>query len=116
MGLKKNAIIVFLFSLILIGIAGCAMMGAKPYSEMTPKERATYVLSTYNQQYELYLKEATAPNLSESKKEILRKKKELMVQMYPYIGTYANYAKQGAFAPEDVEMALMKIMDKLLQL
>jgi len=97
---------------------GCPLMGsdAKSYSEMTPKERATYITSVYNDQYELYLREAKIPDMTEEKKTVMREKKRLMMQMYPYIATYNNYAERGVFAPEDIEMAVMDIMNKLLGL
>lgn len=97
-------------------LQGCAAMGGKSYKEMTPQERATQIMSVYNNQYELYLREAKIPDMTEEKKEVLREKKKLMKELYPYIGVYAEYADQGQFAPADVEMAVMSIMDKLLGL
>lgn len=101
---------------LLVGLYGCASMGAKSYADMGPKERATYVMSIYNDQYDLYLREAKIPDMTEEKKEVLRQKKTLMKELYPYVGLYSEYADQGEFAPADVEMALMAIMDKLLGL
>lgn len=95
---------------------GCAAMGGKSFSEMSPKERATQIMSVYNNQYDLYLREAKVPDLTEEKKEVLREKKKLMQELYPYVGMYTNYAEQGVPAPIDVEMAVMAIMDKLLGL
>jgi hypothetical protein len=103
-------------ALLAIVMGGCAAMGGKSYTEMTPKERATQIMSIYNSQYELYLREAKIPDMTEEKKEVLREKKKLMQELYPYIGMYNNYAEQGVPAPTDVEMAVMSIMDKLLGL
>ena len=103
----------------LVAIHGCTI-GDKQvgvsYKDMTPKERATYVMSIYNDQYELYMREAKIPDMSEEKKEVLREKKKLLTELYPYIGLYSEYAEQGVFAPADVEMAVMSVMDKLLGL
>lgn len=106
----------FVMAYLLVTLLGCAAMGGKSYKEMTPKERATQIMSIYNSQYELYLREAKIPDMTEEKKETLREKKKLMQELYPYIGMYANYAQLGEFAPPDVEMAVMSIMDKLLGL
>lgn len=109
----------FCMAIAMVAMQGCpGVMGkdVKSYAEMSPVERATYVTSIYNDQYALYLREAQIPDLTEEKKKTLRNKKNLMMQLYPYIGTYNNFAEQGVFAPADVEIALMKIMDKLLGL
>ena len=112
-------------------LQGCAAMGGKSMAEMKPKERATQIMSVYNDQYELYLREATMVKTNEvnyeslsdedkakleAKKEVLREKKDLMKKLYPYIGIYNGYAERGEVAPLDVEMAVMSIMDKLLGL
>lgn len=101
-----------------IVMQGCpgVMQDAKTYAEMSPQERATYVTSIYNDQYALYLREAKIPDMTEEKKKVLRQKKNLMLQLYPYISTYNNFAEQGVFAPEDIEVAMMEIMNKLLGL
>lgn len=108
----------FYLAIAFVVLYGCpGVMGqTKSYADMGPQERATYVMSIYNDQYELYLREAKIPDMTEEKKEVLREKKKLMTELYPYIGMYAGYAEQGVFAPQDVEMALMEIMNKLLGL
>jgi hypothetical protein len=119
--LKRHICLILVITLLLVIVMqfcqGCAVApGAKSYAEMTPQERATYVLSVYNDQYDLYLKEAKIPDKTEEKKEVMRQKKKLMQELYPYIGVYADYADAGEFAPEDVEMAVMSIMNKLMGL
>lgn len=109
-------VILAMLSVTAWGLSGCAAVGGKSYKDMTPKDRAIYIMSVYNDQYELYLREAKIPDLTEEKKIIMREKKSLLQQMYPYIGLYAEYAEKGQFAPPDVEMAVMSIMDKLLGL
>lgn len=124
-------VISVLLTMCIISLQSCAAMGGKRMAEMTPKERATQIMSVYNDQYELYLreakvveaKEANIDNLTEeekvkleAKKSAMREKKKLMKELYPYIGIYNGYAERGEFAPIDVEMAVMSIMDKLLGL
>lgn len=93
---------------------GCAMVeGAKGWSEMSPKEQATMVSGVYVKQYDLYLREAVAPDLTEDKREILRAKKAL-ADLYPYLSIYNEYAARGQFAPADVEVVVMRLMDRLL--
>jgi hypothetical protein len=102
--------------LLLASLYGCASMGGKSWAQMSPKERATQIMSIYNDQYELYLREAKIPELTEAKKEVLREKKKLLTELYPYIGMYSGYAEKDIFAPADIEMAVMSVMDKLLGL
>lgn len=109
-------VISILLTIGLLHLQGCASMGGKSWAEMNPKERATQLMGIYNDQYELYLREAKIENLTEEKKEVMREKKKLLTEMYPYLEMYADYAKTDTFAPADVEMAVMKVMDKLLGL
>ena len=114
----KKGFALIIIMLVFAMLAGCAMFGqkAKPYSEMSPQERAIFVMSVYSDQYDLYLREALAPNLTEDKKVVLREKKKALVDLHPYIRIYANYAEKGVFAPTDIETAAMKIIDRLLGL
>jgi hypothetical protein len=109
-------VISVLLTMSLMALQGCSYMGGKSWTEMSPKERATQVMGIYNNQYDLYLREAKSENLTETKKEVLREKKKLLTELYPYLEMYASYADTDTFAPADVEMAVMKIMDKLLGL
>lgn len=109
-------VISVLITMCMMAMQGCAAMGGKSWAQMNPKERATQLMGVYNDQYELYLREAKIENLTEAKKEVLRDKKKLLIEMYPYLEMYADYAKTDTFAPADVEMAVMKVMDKLLGL
>lgn len=115
----RRALAIFLIGAISLSYVvltnGCAALSTAPkWSEMSPKEQATMILGVYNDQYDLYLREATSPNLTDDKREILREKKKALVEMYPYLKIYSDYAAESQFAPEDVEVAVMKIMDRLL--
>lgn len=109
-------VISVLITMCMMAMQGCATMGGKSWAQMSPKERATQLMGIYNDQYELYLREAKIENMTEEKKEVMREKKKLLTELYPYIGMYAQYAENDVFAPADVEMAVMAIMDKLLGL
>lgn len=118
-GKTARAIAVFLFGALalayVVTLNGCATMSqGKGWSEMSPKEQAANLLGVYNRQYDLYLREATSPNLTDEKREILRDKKTALVELYPYLKTYSDYAARGEFAPADVEILVMGILDRLL--
>lgn len=110
--MKKAFNLFVVLSVVLLAVS-CAMA---PYSQMTPEDRATQIMSVYNDQYELYLREAKMSDLTEDKKLMLRQKKVLMQRLYPYIRTYINYAEKGVFAPQDIEAAVTEIMYQLLEI
>ena len=112
----KSKLIWLVVLIVAFQFIGCAAIGGKSYTQMTPKEKAIQIMGIYNQQYELYLREANIPNLTEEKKDILRKKKTLMKELYPYIDMYQKYADQGVLPPTEIQMQVMSIMDKLLGL
>lgn len=115
----SKAVAIFLIGAISLSYvvltSGCAGRTPAPkWSEMSPKQQATMILGVYNDQYDLYLREATSPNLTDDKRSLLREKKKALVEMYPYLKIYSDYAADGQFAPADVEIAVMTIMDRLL--
>jgi hypothetical protein len=98
-----------------VGAQGCtSLTGGKGWSEMSPKEQAANLLGIYNRQYDLYLKQATAPDLTDEKREILRDKKKALTELYPFLDVYSDYAARGEFAPADTEIVVMRIVDRLL--
>lgn len=74
---------------------GCAT-GAKPYSELTPREKLAYMYQIYNAQHEDYMMQAANPNLTEDQKIILRKKKPILVTLQSLIPAYDQQIRLGA--------------------
>jgi hypothetical protein len=73
----------------------------KSWSEMTPKEKVVVAYSTYNSEYANYMlttgwmmgvdgawEKVTNPVLSEEQKNILRKKKAILIKMWPMVRLY----------------------------
>lgn len=115
-----RAALIFVIGAIMLStvvyLYGCggSMGQIKTFDQMSPKEQATMVLSVYNDQYDLYLREATSADLTEARREVLRDKKKALVELEPYVGMFANYAVEGQFVPADTEAIVMRIMDRLL--
>ena len=119
------ALIVTLFS---VSVISCGTSALFKTSDST-KDKAVQLMSVYNRQYALYLSEvdlivsSAGQELSEEdqsrlevKKQMLRKKKQIMVELYPYLSLYSTYAEKGVLPPEDVEMAVMEIMGRLIEI
>lgn len=97
---------------ILMFVIGCTQ-NIKPISEMTPKEKATFFLSVYNDQAINYKTLASDPTLTEDQKVILRQKKKLMTEVYPLIFLYSSHVDSGEVPDHATEMAIINYLDRL---
>ncbi len=76
---------VFVVLAMVLALMACATIGVKPYSEMSPKEKVTFLFSLYNKQYEDYKVQAAKPNLTELERSILVSKKKIFGHVYPIL-------------------------------
>ena len=83
---------------------------------MTPKEKAVWMMDLYNGQFNDYKIQAAKPDLTEEQKVILRKKKEILTEVYPLIKLYVGYADSGVLPPADTEAVIMRLTNELLSL
>ena len=106
--------------LIFVFVAGCsAMTGGgdlKSWGEMSTKEKATFLMSVYNKQYDSYMQLYAKDNRTEADNKYLRDKKVALEIVYPYIDTYAQYADTGTIPPATVEQAALEAVNKLLNM
>jgi len=113
----RRAKLFFILPIIFM-LMGCAVLQSlgvtvKPYSEMTPKEKITFLFKTYNKQYDDYLIQAAKPTLTETERVVLRTRKKIMVEVYPLIGILDGALVEGK--PFDASTEKL-IIDKLRQL
>ena len=87
--------------------------GIKPLSEMTPKEKATWMMSIYSSQAEDYKRMVKRPDLTNEQKAILRNKKDVAKQVWPLINTYRTYVNSGAVPTREVEEQIFKLINDL---
>jgi hypothetical protein len=95
---------------------GCSLFqqGAKEFKEMTPKERSLWLMSVYNQEYELYKAKAAEPDkLTEEDKKILRLKKTAMLQAWPVLKAYNSMIRSGVWT-EELEQKALDAVTKLI--
>ena len=104
-------------------MAGCNEKGTKGLSDMTPMERASYMLVTYNTQYDDYMittgysKDAydvwvktTSPDLSEDQIEILQKKKAILTKVKPLINLYVMLTQGGEVPGVEIQQEIMALL------
>jgi hypothetical protein len=90
--------------------------GLKSFSEMTHKERATWMMGIYNSQARDYKAMVARTDLTNEQKDILRKKKSIMTQVWPMINTYTTYINSGAVPTKEVEDQIIKLINDLTAL
>lgn len=105
--------------LIFVAFLLCACttgMVAKPWQDMSQKERALYFVKTYNMQYEDTLAQAKRTDLTEAQKTVIRNKKEVLTHVWPMVKIYVDLVDKGGIpAPED-EAAIMSMLNSIVTL
>jgi len=90
-------------------LSGCATMEV----EMTAKDKAAWAMALYNAQYDDYLRMTGMGNLTEDQRQILRKKKAIMNELWPLLKLYAEYSKTGKI-PTDLEQQVTDLINQLI--
>jgi hypothetical protein len=110
--------ILFLISVMLCVpmIAACPGGGGKSFVEQSPTERATWMMGIYNSQYRDYMNVVSQPNLSDTQKDILKTKKQILTELYPLIGVYADMVAADPSIPPDreTEDKILALINRLL--
>ncbi len=96
---------------------------------MTPKKQLTMMYGTYNSQFSQYMtdtgytmdengewEKTFLTDFTEEEKKILRKKKEILTQMYPLIKVYDSMVVGITPYSAETEQELMNLIDQLAKL
>jgi hypothetical protein len=83
---------------------------------MQPKQQAAAIMLSYNKAYDDYQLRAADPNLTEDQKVILRRQKEILVQLYPKIKLYNSYAETGATPYQGIDVEINNLLFELEKL
>lgn len=107
----------------------CALVVSGCVGTMTPKKQLTMMYGTYNSQYTQYMvatgytmneagqwEKKTSPVLTDDQKKILRKKKEILTQMYPLVKVYDSMVVGTIPYSSATEQELMNLVDQLAAL
>jgi hypothetical protein len=97
--------------------AGCAWYeeSVKALDEMSPREKATWMLALYNTKYEEYVAAAAKPALGDDERQVLRVKKDALTFAWPLIKAYVSYVEAGA-VDKDAEAACLEAIGALAAL
>ena len=98
----------------LVGCPGLIPGDLKSPAEMTPKELATWALGVYNAQYDNYEVLAARTDLTEDYKVMLRKKKAILTELWPYLKLYTGYVDSGAVPTQELENKIIGLVDQLI--
>ena len=100
-------------AVVVVAMLGCAMLGQKPFSQWSPKEKATFFMHEYNATYDDYLAQVTQPNLSPAQKDVLKVKKEVLSEVEQPIKDYADYVEKGTIPPQALETQITGLLNRL---
>ena len=103
-----------LLPLIFLLAAGCA-------ATLSTKGKATMLLATYNSQAERTALEASrcfqaGDACTEQQRDIIRRKKDIIVKMDPAVKTYGMIVSNGGTPSADEEQAIYDFIDQLVLL
>lgn len=111
--LLRNSVVLVIAIVFLIG---CPQQGLKPLNEMSPQEKATWMLSIYSAQYDDYKLQVVKPDLTDDQKNILREKKKILLEVDPLIDQYTGYVDTGILPTMEIETLIINNLDRLLSL
>lgn len=109
-------------------VTGCSFTGAKIFDQMSSVEKATYLYSVYNSQYDDYMikmgysmdergtwVKTFSPKLTEQERKVLRDKKKILIKVRPLIKAYGSQVQSngGAAIPRDIELKIMELLNQL---
>jgi len=116
-------------SLIILTFLFCALFTAGCLDSMTPKKQLSMMYGTYNSQYTQYMtatgyslneegewKKTFFPAYTDEEKRILRKKKEILAQMYPLVKVYDSMVVGETPFSSVTETELLNLIDQLTAL
>ena len=97
-------------------LVGCP--GVTPPPDYSPLDQAKFNaakwLGIYNSQFEDYKSMTANPDtLTEAQKEVLRKKKALLVEIKPALDLYTSYVDQGVVPSPETEQAVLDLINRL---
>jgi hypothetical protein len=94
-------------------MVGCAFKISKPWSEWTPKQKATYAQKVYNTQYADVKNMAALPNITDAQKKVVRTKKSILTKMRPILVIYVETVEAGGIPDGTTEEQMLKFINDL---
>jgi uncharacterized lipoprotein YajG len=112
---NRKTLQILLLLVLAVFLAGCATVGitAKPWSQMTPKEKSVQFIQTYNTQYENTMFMASNPNITDAQRVIVRQKKAILAKAWPLLKLYDAVAAGGGVPSASDEASILNLIDQL---
>lgn len=109
-----RSILLMIAGLVIISlITSCASVGVKSWGERTPVEKSLSIMQFYNNQYQDTMALAQNPNLTPQGKELVAKKKAILMELWPLVKMYDSYAQGGIQIPADLESHILLLINKI---
>lgn len=97
---------------IFILLSGCPAI--QTWENLTPKAKATWLMSVYNKEFSDYVAQAAQPDqLTEAQKAVLKAKKIVLRKAWPLIKFYSAMVSNGV-ASSDAERAALEAVRELI--
>lgn len=104
--MRRKVVSVLIIAMFLVGCAGTA--------KLSTTGKAAMILATYNSQATDTVAMSNRPNLTESQKDVVRKKKELFLKLDPKVKAYGRLVKRGGVPSIKDEQDIYNIIDELV--
>jgi len=116
---KANwAILILILGAFMLAAHGCTgTFGGKEtksFTDMNTKEKATFLMSMYNKQYDDYRLMWKKEPRTEAMQKLLDDKHALLTELYPVVDVYAGYAESGGIPPAETEQLAIELVNRAL--
>ncbi len=102
---------------VVVFCAGCPLHQKPiPWGQLTVEQKASYMMSVYNSQYDDYTFKAALPDLTEAEKKILREKKKVLTYVYPLLESYIVLSVETQSPSGDTEQKIFEALGRLVDL
>lgn len=101
--------IAYIFTVLLL--ASCSTLQSP--DDMSPTDVAIWANRTYVMEYDTYVHEINKGNLTPLKVEALRKKRQILTDLYPYLMTLNTYIESGTVPEQEITEIVIDLVYKL---
>ena len=111
--MNRKRLTIITLTLCVAFLMSCTMnIKPKSFFDMNPKEKLAYMYQIYNSQWDDYMSMSKMTNLTDSQKEVMRKKKGILTTVEPLISTYDGMVQAGTPTSEQ-EQKIYDLLNKL---
>lgn len=102
-----------LFVALLVTVAFAVSCAAPTLNVKTPKQQAIVWMDVYNAQYDDTMAIMTSPNATESQKAVGRKKKEILVKVWPLLKIYVDTVENNGVPSDAAGQEITELINQL---